>query len=268
MRLLNSRALLDPHSQTLEVVEFFGDSIPKYAILSHTWSKIDKDEVSFQDISLPLEDVKKKAAFEKVRYCAQQALQDGYSWCWIDTCCIDKSSSAELTEAINSMYAWYKASEVCYAYLEDVKIDGRWTKDQREDWQRSFAASLWFTRSWTLQELIAPSHLRFYGQGWMSFGTREELLELISEITNIQRVVLVDAAPEKASIAQRMCWASKRSAKRIEDKAYSLMGLFDVHMPLLYGEGIRSFQRLQKKIIKSSDDETIFAWTNPGAGRH
>jgi heterokaryon incompatibility protein (HET) len=255
MRLLNVK--------NFKVAEFHGDNIEKYAILSHTWSKDDKDEVSFQDITGSLEDAMQKAGFEKIRYCAEQAREDGYNWCWIDTCCIDKSSSAELTEAINSMYAWYKASGVCYAYLVDV--NERRTENQREKWNRLFASSHWFTRSWTLQELIAPSHLRFFGQRWIELGTREELLDTISGITRIQRDVLIEAAPEKASIAQRMCWASKRSAKRIEDKAYSLMGLFDVNMPLLYGEGTKAFRRLQEEIIKSADDETIFAWTNPHA---
>jgi hypothetical protein len=233
--------------------------------LSHTWGD---DEISFQDITSSIENAKSKHGFVKIEYCARQSLKDGYDWCWIDTCCIDKTSSAELTEAINSIYAWYKRSHICFAYLVDVKSQARCRKDLGNEWQATFADSRWFTRSWTLQELIAPQQLHFYGRDWEYLGSRNELLSLISEITKIQEDILVDATPHKASIAQRMCWAATRRATVVEDTAYSLMGLFDINMPLLYGEGMKSFQRLQEEILKSSDDETIFAWIDPSAGAH
>jgi hypothetical protein len=144
MRLLDSASLC--------LSEFFGDRIPQYVILSHTWGE---DEVTFQDIQ-DLKKAREKKAFRKLEQCCNKAHLDGFQWVWIDTCCIDKTSSAELSEAINSMYQWYRDSQICYAYLEDVRLvyAGIAGKDLKE--------SRWFTRGWTLQELIAPSIVEFY----------------------------------------------------------------------------------------------------------
>lgn len=196
-----------------------------------------------------------KAGYQKLQAAANQALGDGYEWIWIDTCCIDKTSSAELSEAINSMYQYYTDSAVCYAYLSDFS--------QRRP-AFKFGDSRWFSRGWTLQELIAPSKVIFFDVNWMCVGdtTEDHMLSQILNATNIPAECLRGVQkPDDFSIARRMSWAAQRECTRIEDVAYSLMGLFDVNMPLLYGEGKKAFTRLQEEILKDTDDQTIFAWT-------
>ena len=249
MRLLNTR--------TIKLHSFHGDDdIPRYAILSHTWGNA---EVSFYDLSVKgAAKLKYSEGYSKIRSCCALAVQEGYDYVWIDTCCIDKTSSAELSEAINSMYRWYQKAQICYAYLADVcKIDkGPWSLDGG----LQFRESRWFTRGWTLQELLAPKRVVFYGNDWQEFGPKSSLQAQLSLITGIQPHHLYDISG--ASVAQKMSWASGRKTKRVEDIAYSLMGIFDVNMPLLYGEGKKAFMRLQHEIVKISDDESIFAWTD------
>jgi heterokaryon incompatibility protein (HET) len=237
------------HSTTLQLQEFTDNEIPPYAILSHTWGR---DEVSFQDMQLGAAHT--KDGYAKVTLCAQQAINDCLLWIWVDTCCIDKTSSAELSEAINSMYRWYKEAKICYAYLSDVAsldID--------------FAQSRWFSRGWTLQELIAPSFMKFFGRNWQYLGLKQQHPFLLSRITGIDVPVLQGKDPAMCSVSRRMSWASGRQTTRTEDIAYCLMGLFDVNMPLLYGEGDKAFIRLQQEIMKESDDHSLFAWIDPTA---
>ena len=237
--------LLD--TTTIKLSEFFDADTPKYAILSHTWRK---NEVTFQD----LDRVRSEGpqAYSKIAACCAKAASHDYQWVWIDTCCIDKSSSAELSEAINSMYRWYQRSGECYVYLEDVSIDDM---DQ-------FGSSRWFTRGWTLQELLAPERLYFYDKRWKNLGSKQDLCKAIALATNIPESNLRQFKPRHpVSVAAKMSWASKRQTSRIEDTAYCLMGLFDINMPLLYGEGSKAFTRLQHEIVRNQDDESIFAWT-------
>ncbi|KAE9364736.1 HET-domain-containing protein [Stipitochalara longipes BDJ] len=235
MRLVNT--------STLAMEMFFGEAVPYYAILSHRWNDV---EVSLQD----LQDGrgKKMAGYLKIQRCCAQAQSDGWQYAWIDSCCIDKTSSAELSEAINSMYSWYKNSQVCYAYLADVRSGN--------DLQEDLRKSNWFTRGWTLQELLAPSSVVFFDKDWIDIGTKIILEEQISKITGIEDFRNF----ETACIAQKMSWASRRETTRVEDMAYCLLGLFNVNMPPLYGEGEKAFTRLQLEILKTSDDESIFAW--------
>lgn len=239
--------LLD--TSTIMLSEFFDADIPPYAILSHTWGK---NEVSFQD----LDHVKTKGpqAYYKIARCCALAASQSYQWVWIDTCCIDKTSSAELSEAINSMYRWYKNSEICYGYLEDVSIDDMDT----------FGSSRWFTRGWTLQELLAPANVHFYDKRWTKLGSKQSLREAVAAATGVPIECLFHSENVflGTSVAARMSWASKRQTSRVEDTAYCLMGLFDVNIPLLYGEGLKAFMRLQHEIVKNIDDESIFAWTD------
>jgi len=236
----------------------------EYAILSHTW---DLDEVVFQDVQSWMVRYTRKLGWKKIDYCCRQARQDGIDWTWMDTVCIDKSSSAELSEAINSMFRWYRDAKVCYAYLADIPA-ARWSA---RDHYSCLKDSRWFSRGWTLQELLAPKRMILYGTDWNQLGTRHELSDLISQVSGIQVSVLQGHENEigKFSIAQRMCWASRREVTRSEDIAYCLLGLFDVNMPLLYGEGSKkAFIRLQEEIMKNSDDHTLFAWDVPeGVGR-
>jgi hypothetical protein len=260
MRLINC--------DTLELEEFFGSNIPRYAILSHTWGG---DEVTFAHLPLWKHASGSRPGYLKIANTCKQAKQDGLQYAWIDTCCIDKSSSAELSEAINSMFDWYHAASCCYAFLADVV----WNKLDQD-----LPRSRWFKRGWTLQELIAPHEVILYDQNWARLGTRKEHAVIISKVTGIDLIILRLGVAARGlrqqdpsgrvslntfGIARRMSWASDRETTRKEDEAYCLMGLFDVNMPLLYGEGTRAYTRLQEEIIKTDDDDSILAY-GPNTG--
>ncbi|KAJ0108769.1 hypothetical protein J7T55_011260 [Diaporthe amygdali] len=242
MRLLSTK--------TLEVVSINEDEIPPYAILSHTWGK---DEVTLQDMqgfgvkmlstASRMNLLKAKQGLQKVLNAAKLSASEGYDWIWIDTCCIDKTSSAELSEAINSMYRWYQDSEICYVYLADTTVGDEELQNSSDDF------------------------LSFYSKDWSFIGKSNEdhIMRPLAEATGIDIGVLSgDIVTQEVSVANRMRWASKRKTTRQEDMAYCLMGLFSVNMPLLYGEGrARSFIRLQIEILQATDDQTIFAWSAP-----
>ncbi|PMD63972.1 HET-domain-containing protein [Hyaloscypha bicolor E] len=249
--------LLNVHSLKLE--EFVGEpgnGIPPYAILSHTWGR---EEVSFRDMTTDHGALAQREGFQKIVQCCEKAKSEGHGFVWIDTCCIDKSGSAELSEAINSMFRWYREADICYAYLDDVC-----SSEDPAQASSSFQSSRWFTRGWTLQELLAPYEVAFLAKDWKEIGTKQSLSSIISGRTKIDEFTLVNCTWDHASIACKMSWASSRNTTRVEDKAYSLMGLFDVNMPLIYGEGRKAFYRLQLEIMKMSDDQSIFAWVPKG----
>jgi len=248
--------------------EFNSSDIPKYAILSHRW---EGQEVTFQELQaidlspgqcprVTDKHGETVTGWSKIKGACTQARKDGHKWIWIDSCCIDKSSSAELSEAINSMFNWYKNAEICYAYLSDVQFDyNEYVLGSRDCSPDEFRQSKWFTRGWTLQELLAPRQLRFFSRRWIDLGDRGALWSVVSIATGIEGW----SSYKTATIAQKMSWASRRETTRIEDRAYSLMGLFAVNMPPLYGEGENAFIRLQLEILRISDDESIFAWEDP-----
>ncbi|KAK2774596.1 ankyrin repeat-containing protein [Colletotrichum kahawae] len=256
MRLLNTK--------TKELHVFNHHQIP-YAILSHTWGA---EEVLYEDLMSGKGS--ELLGYGKLVGACEKALSDGFHYIWIDTCCIDKSSSSELTEAINSMWTWYRDSQVCYAYLSDVSADSAhlgqgyktFTKNHNE-----FTRSRWFTRGWTLQELIAPSSVIFFNNKWAEIGSREAKRDLIGKITGIDHHFFAHGVLSRYSIAQKMSWAANRVTTRIEDQAYCLLGLFGVNMPLLYGEGEVAFIRLQEEIMRRTSDQSIFAWFDRVAGR-
>ncbi|KAF4807356.1 Vegetative incompatibility protein HET-E-1 [Colletotrichum siamense] len=246
MKLLNC--------QTRQIEEFSGTRIPKsYAILSHRW---EDDEVIYQDLRTP-EISTQKAGWRKIENFCRVALDNGYEYIWIDTCCINKEDLTELTEAINSMFKWYANSAVCYTHLSDITLG------------QPFEESLWFSRGWTLQELIAPSRMEFFDKDWKRIGTRFELREAIQKRTRVVEEILdetsetrnINTLLARNSVARRMSWAAGRTTTREEDRAYSLLGIFSVNMPLLYGEGSRAFVRLQEEIAKESNDLSLLAWT-------
>jgi hypothetical protein len=241
------------HTITFEFKEFLigehrWDHLPPaYAILSHCWTT---EEISYHDLLDVGSRMRIGPGWNKILDCCTLARSFGYEWAWIDTCCIDKSSSAELSEAINSMFEWYKQAGVCLVFLSDLHQSG------------DLAQCRWFTRGWTLQELLAPSNLYFYDATLSYAGSKKTLADELASITQIPVEYLTGVYQLKdASVAQRMSWASSRSTTRIEDTAYCLLGLFDISMPLLYGEGRKAFQRLQQAIINQLDDESIFAWS-------
>ena len=230
-----------------------------YAILSHTWGS---DEQTFQETQALRERCKKTGAnprdlaTAKVRESCILAQRHGYRWLWNDTCCIDKASSSELSEAINSMFLWYSLAEVCYAYLHDVE-----SSDVLDAPTSAFRSSRWHTRGWTLQELIAPFFVVFLSCDWEIIGNKANIALLLEEVTGISSQVLTrEVHYSTVSVAARMRWASRRTTTRVEDEAYSLMGLFDINMATIYGEGMKAFQRLQREILKQSSDTSLFAW--------
>ncbi|KAK5457330.1 hypothetical protein LTS15_005111 [Exophiala xenobiotica] len=248
------------HTKNLKLEEFGDQNIPLYAILSHTWGK---EEISLQDIETG--NLESRQGFSKLKSSCCRAATDGFDYIWIDTCCIDKRSSAELSEAINSMYRWYQKAVVCYAYLEDVYSD-RGKNPKAVD--NEFRRSRWLTRGWTLQELIAPSVLIFFNQTWQKLGTKTSMAASISSFTHIPQSILLGGDLDQESVARRMSWASTRQTTRVEDLAYCLLGIFNINMPLLYGEGERAFVRVQEEIIKVSTDYSLFAWKSDSETAH
>ena len=284
MRLLNT--------QTIQLESFNGneEDIPPYAILSHTWGT---DEITFQDVTQqPLEEIRRREAFYKVQECCAQAQKNGYDYVWIDTFCIDKTSSAEISEAINSMFKWYQQASICYAFLVDfdTTLCHAFTEDSSGRSVRlgssdtSFFSSRWFTRGWTLQELIAPRHVNIFDKWWINFGCRDvNLLDRICQRTGIwpqlfdeprclcfktypcppvrhgvcRHCLSPDTLPqtlESFTVSVKMSWASSRVTSRKEDSAYCLLGLFGLNIPMLYGEGDKAFLRLQEAIVRQAKD--------------
>lgn len=256
--------LLNIRTRRLE--SYFNDlQVPPYYILSHVWGA---DEVTYQDVrDSPSSALEHRRGWQKiVGFCemliaSERWLQSHNSFkrlvshVWVDTCCINKDSSAELSEAINSMYAWYSRAVACIVYLEDVSTPAI----------RNFRVSKWFTRGWTLQELLSPEEVHFYTRSWQHIGDRFGLGDVICERTGVHPKFLERDEIWRASIAEKMSWAAKRQTTRSEDIAYCLMGLFGINMPLLYGEGgENAFIRLQEEILKESTDESIFAWDATG----
>jgi hypothetical protein len=227
------------------------DNIPHYAILSHTWGA-DTEEVTFRDLTDGTG--KDKTGYSKIRFCGEQAWHDGLQYFWVDTCCIDKSNNTELAEAINSMFRWYQRAAKCYVYLSDVPTRKQKASDTSVEftWESSFRDSRWFTRGWTLQELLAPRSVEFFSRHGKRLGDKETLKRHIHEITGISISALKGAPLSQFEVEERLSWAENRQTARVEDKAYSLLGMFGIHLPLIYGEGKgHAFKRLKKEIQNS-----------------
>ncbi|KAK5679849.1 hypothetical protein LTS10_007797 [Elasticomyces elasticus] len=269
MRLLNTT--------TLEFEEFFDTEQVKhkYSILSHCWSQDrSQPEVSHQAFLSKSYD-ENGAGYQKIRRCCELSKERGHVYTWIDTCCVDKTSSAELSETINSMFAWYRDSAECYVFMDDLSVDvlaeveeidaeGHWRQGLGREAITdvyAFTDSGWFARGWTLQELLAPRNVLFYNVNARFLGTKSDLAAPIAHATGIDSAIIRGQQNIfDTSIAQRMSWASARKTTRLEDTAYCMLGIFDVNMPLLYGERKKAFARLQEAIIRQSDDQSIFAW--------
>lgn len=321
MWLLNAQSFLDGAYAVCRRY-FLNDLAPPYIILSHTW--MNDQEVLFDEVVNPSSHTESKSGFAKHRYMAKLALEEGIDWFWIDTSCINKDSSAELQETINSMYAIYKQADMCIAYLADVPPEpehahspsrddvfvaiysllydrdiylGRQRADEGsqdewidfvpleqrveavqalrrqtalQEWTQKLAESRWFTRGWTMQELISPFDVRVYDCTWTIIGSKQQrkFARVLELITRIPLLALVDFDVKAYSVADRMSWASGRQTTRGEDIAYSLLGLFQINMPMLYGEGTeRAFARLQRLLIEEGCDNTIFLWMDSDGTR-
>lgn len=240
------------NTTSLELHEFIFEKAPVYDILSHRWGTPD-EEMTFK--AFRKQRRTETIGYKKVADFCELSRTGGTAWAWVDTCCIDQKSSAELSEAINAMWSYYENAKTCYAYLNDCRTDVN-------DWHRS----AWWTRGWTLQEMLAPRQVLFYDQDWNMIGSIKTLAEKIADITKIPQAILLGAASTgSCCIAEMMSWASMRETTRIEDRAYSLLGLFHINMPLLYGEGNRAFQRLQIHLIEKYSDLSILAWRSEEA---
>ena len=275
MRLINIEAFLEREAtmsrggqvdRRRKVLEFRDDSTTAYAILSHRW--IEDSEVDYEEMTglarmeaEERDEIRSRIGYKKIWDTCQQAKKDEYQWLWVDTCCIDKRSSAELSEAINSMFRWYENSGVCYALLHDVSAPTLPTQSDESRYPNYNGWPEWFSRGWTLQEMIAPKVVQFFNKDWHFIGDKARLAVILESITRVpQRVLTRGLAGNRPCVAQIMSWAACRTTTRVEDRAYSLMGLLDVNMPMLYGEGKKAFLRLQLEIIRSSNNQSIFAW--------
>ena len=237
------------------LTRFIGGKVPSYAILSHTW-EADNQEVTFKDLADGVGN--SKVGYRKIQFCAEQAQKDGLQYFWVDSCCIDRSSSAELSEAINSMFRWYRNAAKCYVYLSDVS-KGKRDRYSQPQWELSFRQSRWFTRGWTLQELLAPLSVEFFSRGGKRLGDKKSLELQIHEITGIAAQALQGSPLSQFSVTERMSWAAKRETTIEEDQAYCLLGIFDIHLPLIYGEGIENAsRRLRKEISAFGGKYTVF----------
>ena len=249
MRLINVKTLQ---------LEDRPDRNGSYAVLSHTWAHDSRGEIGLADFQKEATTgaLNDHPGFQKIKGGCVVAARAGLQYLWVDTCCVDQSNSAELGRSINSMFRWYKESGECIVYLSDLSITA-------VSWRTRLRSCRWFQRGWTLQELIAPSSVNFYDRNWVWLGTRKGLSDIISGITQIPTAILTNgpATLDSLCVAQRMSWASRRTTTVPEDMAYCLFGLFNVNLPLTYGEGgEKAFLRLQEEILRTTDDESIFAW--------
>ncbi|KAH7890839.1 heterokaryon incompatibility protein-domain-containing protein [Phlebopus sp. FC_14] len=227
----------------------------KYAILSHRWFE-DAEEPSLHKFSSKA--TKNLAGYKKlVIFCEKAQKEYGCSLAWVDTCCIDRSSSSELDEAIRSMFRWYQNAHICIAYLaESTSL-------------ASFDSEVWFTRGWTLQELLAPTRMKFYGKGWLPISASENdkddaaVLDALTRVTTISEYRLRSFAPGPQGAREKLMWASTRRTTRIEDTAYSLLGVFNISMSIAYGEGARAFYRLMVEIIQVCYEWDLFVFSGP-----
>ncbi|KAI1489839.1 HET-domain-containing protein [Biscogniauxia mediterranea] len=260
--------LLDTITLCLTQITLGPSLIPvPYAILSHVWGD-EEEEVSFYEVQEQTPAAKQKAGWKKMINFCNKARELGFGYVWIDTCCIDKRSSADLSEDINSMYTYYRKSLACFIYLEDVPPfpstdnETQQATISRTQQLEAVQKTKWASRGWTLQEFIAPKRRCFFASDWSLIHNGPDLVEALFTATGIHRGAIIDTDTIQCfSIAERMSWAAKRITTRPEDMAYSLMGLFGVSMPILYGEGGRkAFKGLQSEIIQMAPDMSIFAW--------
>ena len=241
----------------LILIDFNERTIPPYAILSHRWGN---NEVIFED--LVYNRYKSKTGYRKIEFCAKQATQDGLQYFWIDTCCIDKWNLHELLKAINSMFRWYRNATKCYVVLSDVSVSTVVDIQRQSTWEASFRASEWFTRGWTLQELIAPVSVEFFSLEDRRLGDKRSLEQLIHKITSIPVNALQDCPLENFSVPDRMAWAKFRETTEPEDSAYCLLGILNVLMPTSYGEGKeKALRRLQNELEATSTTPSIIPFS-------
>jgi heterokaryon incompatibility protein (HET) len=254
MRLINVR--------TLDLRKF-NQHPPRYAILSHRW--IDEQEICLQDWEVyvanqdPLSSqIKCKSGFIKIQNACIQAQKRGFEWLWADTVCIDKRDNSEVTKSVNLMFSWYQSASVCFAYMHEVS-----NNNQRLKWTEDNAVVRktpeWFTRGWTLQELLAPKKLLLSDQDWNCIGDRENCAQVITKFTGIPLSALCGKDIQSYSYADRLAWAKGRQTTEPEDRVYSLLGLLGVSLPAVgYGIGLKAaLWQLESAIEKQRADGNL-----------
>jgi hypothetical protein len=245
-----------PDSDDFELAAFRTDDIPPYAILSHTW--IDGQEVTYDElIALTKKD---KTGYVKIRFCSERAAHDGLEYFWVDTCCINKATHEELARAITSMFRWYQRAAKCYVFLSDVELphDAPDLQTYHITWKDAFRKSRWFTRGWTLQELIAPRTVEFFSKEGKALGNRISLELDIHEVTQIPVQALRGSPLSEFSVDERLSWVATRETTIGEDKAYCLLGILGVLIPLIWGEGEKhALSRVRKKAKKVHEKRKI-----------
>ncbi|KAK7461859.1 hypothetical protein VKT23_008289 [Stygiomarasmius scandens] len=250
------------NTYTYELVDFANEkSVPEYAIISHRWRE--GEEVGFAEFTTRALDKNKPNAcpsgYTKIMKACEQARRDEISWIWIDTSCIDQDNHEDVARSIKSMYAYYRNARVCYAWLHDVSasltpsttwnvvegINSGGLKAEVEE-------SEWFSRGWTLQELLAPKEVIFFDRNWEEVGRRSVLTDVISLRTGIPEPVLEGIVPlQDVDMVKKLCWSVNRQTSKPEDQAYCLLGILGVSMEPCYGEGVqKAFDRLTKVLIE------------------
>ncbi|KAI9696141.1 MAG: hypothetical protein M1820_008282 [Bogoriella megaspora] len=257
MRLLSCKA-----SDNFELTDFNDDKLPRYAILSHTW--IHGQEVTYDELVAGTG--KEKAGYGKLRFCCERAAQDGLEYFWVDTCCINKATSDELSTAINSMFRWYQRAAKCYVFLSDVAVPYGVSDPQiyPKAWEDAFRRSRWHTRGWTLQELLASGSVEFFSGDGRLLGSKVLLEQAIHETTRIPVEALRGQHLSEFDIEERMSWTANRETTVKEDKAYCLLGIFGVFLPLIYGEGeAHAAMRLREEVCKRQNGQESKSLRDP-----
>jgi Heterokaryon incompatibility protein (HET) len=248
------RLLKRSHTGDIQLISVKDSDPPPYAILSHTW--IEGQEVLYNELVSGAS--KDKTGYAKICFCVDRAAEDGIEYSWVDTCCIDKSAPQELQIAINSMFRWYQGAAKCYTYLSDVQVPKEVGDVQKFpiSWVEAFRRSKWFTRGWTLQELLAPPNVEFFSKEGTLLGSRISLEEEILRITKIPVEALRGQQLTNFSIEGRISWVARRTTTFSEDKVYCLLGICGVFLPLIYGEGEAYAElRLREEIQKRQEGQ-------------
>lgn len=246
---------------TFELESFDHDHPPPYAILSHTW--LEDQEVTYDELRDGTG--RKKTGFDKIRFCGKQAAADGLQYFWVDTCCIDKSNTSELETAINYMFRWYQRSSRCYVYLSDVSVGDHEPAAFQIIWTDAFRRSRWFKRGWTLQELMAPGSVEFFSREDKRLGSKITLEQQIHDITRIPISALRGHSLAEFSFEDRMSWVDSRETTVKEDRAYCLLGIFGVFLPIIRGEGEEHAMRRLRKEIRERQQELETEQTSSGS---
>lgn len=248
-------------SGTYELTCFDHDDPPPYAILSHTWEE--GQEVSYQDLIDGAG--RNKTGFEKIRFCGERAVADKLQYFWVDTCCIDKTNNSELDTAINYMFRWYQRSSKCYVYLSDVSVGDHDPAAFPITWTDAFRRSRWFTRGWTLQELMAPGSVEFFSREGKRLGSKITLEQQIHDITRIPIDALRGQNLADFSVEERMSWVASRVTTVKEDRAYCLLGIFGVFLPVIRGEGEEHAMRRLRREMREQQQELMTGQTSSGS---